>query len=159
MPSEPVLRTPNFRDDLDFCSNFYSSPFPAGGLEFRTVEHFYQSMLAADGQETIINAATPAIAKKLAKTFPRIPDEAEAKDRVMSMGLYFKFLYHLNLREKLLAVPNERLIETNWWHDNYWGACMCPKCAQQPKLNKLGHLLALTKSYFAYLSFVEGLGK
>ena len=45
------------------------------------------------------------------------------------------------LREKLLATKDAELIEGNWWHDNFWGNCLCSKCKDIQGKNMLGKLL------------------
>lgn len=49
-------------------------------------------------------------------------------------------------REKLLLTQDEDLIEGNWWHDNIWGDCSCPKCKDIPGKNRLGILLMEIRS-------------
>lgn len=46
-----------------------------------------------------------------------------------------------NLKQWLIGTGNETLIEGNWWHDNFWGACSCPKCEKKRKHNNLGKIL------------------
>lgn len=47
----------------------------------------------------------------------------------------------VNLRVKLLATEDEELVEGNYWHDNFWGNCSCPKCKDIQGKNVLGTLL------------------
>lgn len=51
-----------------------------------------------------------------------------------------KFTYSI-LRRKLLSTFQAELIEGNWWHDNFWGNCLCDDCEDIPGLNHLGRLL------------------
>jgi len=63
------------------------------------------------------------------------------KDDVM-LGLLRQKFTKLNHYGPLLLETHPReLIEGNYWHDNYWGDCKCPKCIHVPGSNKLGHLL------------------
>ena len=62
----------------------------------------------------------------------------------MYQGLKLKFSDPI-LKEKLLATGNEKLEEGNWWHDNFWGNCYCPKCKNIEGVNKLGKLLMLLR--------------
>lgn len=34
-----------------------------------------------------------------------------------------------------------KLVETNYWHDQFWGSCFCPQHEQIPGMNMLGELL------------------
>lgn len=55
--------------------------------------------------------------------------------------LRMKFTQNTKLRKRLLATRNERLVEGNTWHDNFWGECYCPHCENKVGLNHLGKLL------------------
>ena len=58
----------------------------------------------------------------------------------MLIGLRKKFA-NPELRDLLLATGDEELVEGNYWHDNEWGNCTCPRCKNIPGKNKLGKLL------------------
>ena len=47
---------------------------------------------------------------------------------------------------RLLSTSNATLVEGNWWHDNFWGDCYCPKCKGIPGANTLGRLLMELRS-------------
>ena len=64
----------------------------------------------------------------------------EIKEEVMYEIVSNKFK-NKRMQAKLLATENEQLVEGNYWHDNYWGSCTCPRCLQKPKENKLGKIL------------------
>ena len=44
------------------------------------------------------------------------------------------------LRQMLLDTGDAILIEGNFWHDNFFGSCTCPKCGNKGQ-NNLGKLL------------------
>jgi predicted NAD-dependent protein-ADP-ribosyltransferase YbiA (DUF1768 family) len=69
----------------------------------------------------------------------------------MAEAIMFKFLAHPNLAAKLIATPDEELIEYNEWHDNFWGMCTCNVCANKTHQNKLGKLLTITREYLINL--------
>lgn len=52
-----------------------------------------------------------------------------------------KYTRHADLRAKLLATGDAKLIEGNWWHDNFWGDCSCERCATKLGMNNLGRIL------------------
>lgn len=45
------------------------------------------------------------------------------------------------LKKKLLETGDAELIEGNYWHDNTWGQCYCPRCKNKIGENHLGKLL------------------
>ena len=40
----------------------------------------------------------------------------------------------------LLSTGDQELIEGTWWHDKFWGICICTKCANKGD-NNLGKIL------------------
>ena len=67
------------------------------------------------------------------------PDWENVKNEVMRELLMVKFGSG-KLREWLLATGDEKLVEGNTWHDNYWGSCICPRCRNRGR-NELGKTL------------------
>jgi predicted NAD-dependent protein-ADP-ribosyltransferase YbiA (DUF1768 family) len=59
----------------------------------------------------------------------------------MLAGLELKFGCNADIRKALLATHPQELVEGNYWHDNYWGNCLCPKCTHIEGQNHLGKLL------------------
>lgn len=135
-----------FEGDYEFLSNFFFSPFSFKGIEYPTNEHFFQAMKTVDRnlQKAIAQAPTPGKAKRLGRQVNLVPNWETIKDTVMYQGLKLKFSDPI-LKEKLLATGNEKLEEGNWWHDNFWGNCYCPKCKNIEGVNKLGKLLMLLR--------------
>jgi predicted NAD-dependent protein-ADP-ribosyltransferase YbiA (DUF1768 family) len=78
-PSEKV------KEEHIFLNNFAHSPFIVDGLEYKTVEHFYQAHKFSDERFEIIRLAeTPASAKTLAHSFEVNQPEWELKkDSIM----------------------------------------------------------------------------
>lgn len=62
------------------------------------------------------------------------------KVEIMLIGLRLKFS-NPSMKKKLLDTGNRELIEGNYWHDNFWGDCYCPKCVNTNGQNTLGKLL------------------
>jgi N-glycosidase YbiA len=126
-PQQPVLPKAkqvvidSFRFEFGFLSNFHEASIWMGGKRYPSVEHAYQS-LKVGGEETIREAKTPAIAKKLGRTFPMVPDWDSKKVDVMRTLLEEKFKNPL-LRSMLLATEDAELIEGNTWNDTFWGIC------------------------------------
>lgn len=134
-----------FRGKYFFLSNFYLVP---GGIKYKdmtfpTVENAYQAAKTNEDVSafTYISAAE---AKKLGKVIPLRKDWETVKYQIMFDFLKQKFdkikgygmLYH-----KLQDVSGD-IVETNTWHDNLWGACVCERCKNKTKHNILGHMLS-----------------
>lgn len=83
-----------------------------------------------------------------------MPDWADRRVGVMAYGLYHKFVMHADLRLMLIDTGIEELVEGNYWHDNFWGDCGCPKCASIKGKNVLGRLLMNTRNYFRELTSI-----
>jgi ribA/ribD-fused uncharacterized protein len=139
---EVITEIVSFDKDYEFLSNFYHSPFTVDGIQYDTVEHFFQSRKASTWDEAMwVNAAdTPGLAKGRGRKVSMRPDWEQIKVDVMRFALEQKFAIP-ELKEKLLATGNIELIEGNWWDDNFWGDCYCPACQSFQGKNMLGKLL------------------
>ena len=118
----------SFRGKYAFLSNFYERPFVYEGTVYPTAEHAFQAA-KTDSQiykEDIINARTPAEAKRLGRHVPLRTDWDLVKLNIMLYILRAKFAKSFG--RQLLETDNEELVEGNIWHDNYWGSCTCFNC-------------------------------
>ena len=127
-----------------FLSNFWPATVMHGGIVFPTVENFYQAMkvdktdISTRRQFQSISAVE---AKKKGKQIEKRKDWNDAMAlEVMLYGLRAKFTQGSELAEKLLATEDQELIETNYWHDTFWGKCTCANHVGNGE-NKLGILL------------------
>lgn len=113
------------------CLVFYD------GHAYNSVEHAYQAQKSLDPaiQKMIRDAATPAQAKKLARSVKIREDWDEVKVPLMRELLKEKFAQEPE-RSTLLSTGDEELVEGNWWHDRFWGQCPIGN-----GLNWLGKLL------------------
>lgn len=115
--------------------------------EYASVEHAYQASKFLDPELRArfrYNGLTPGQAKRLGENLKskRRKDWEDVSLEMMKGLLIQKFKYSI-LRRKLLSTFMAKLIEGNWWHDNFWGDCLCgerPEC-EAPGLNHLGRLL------------------
>jgi ribA/ribD-fused uncharacterized protein len=139
-----------FRGQYRWLSNFWFSPMDIWGLKFKTNEHYFTFSKTADPEwaNRIINADTPSAAKKLGQQCPVRPNWKTLRTGVMSNGLWSKFVQNPPLLEKLVATWPTRLVEGNYWHDNFWGNCLCPKCEKIEGINALGKLLMSHRETF-----------
>ena len=104
-------------------SNFYPSFMIIHGKEYRTVEHFYQSMKAydKDDEEKIRKTFAPWKAKKLGNNVAIVENWEGTKEAVMKDGLLAKFSQNQELKDLLLSTEDKVLIEHAPWGDSYWG--------------------------------------
>jgi len=84
-------------------------------------------------------------AKKWARTKFNLPDRPDWKQinvqGVMKPLIDIKFALGSELASMLLDTGEAHLTEGNWWHDNWWGNCICEGCKEKRKYNNLGILL------------------
>ena len=140
-----------FDGQYAFLSNFYSSPFIYEGIVYPTNEHFFQAMktLDIDERKKIAAAETPGKAKRMGRNVQLRSDWEKVKVYYMELGLRLKFA-NKALAEKLIATGDEELIEGNWWCDQTWGSCNCPKHIRTPGRNLLGMLLMELRKELQY---------
>ena len=153
-----------FRNEYSFLSNFYYAnqylPIPGYGvLMFKTNEHFFVWCKTNNPEHKmeILNAPTPAIAKKMGSPKGYImpdgrlfkidlrPDWDVVKDPAMIAGLELKFGQNADIRQALVATYPEDIQEGNWWNDTYWGVC------NGQGENNLGKILMQVRSEFAWV--------
>lgn len=146
--------------DLDgpygFCSNFDTTPFqvPFLGVTVRSVEHGFNAAKTTDVLQRgrVLIAATPKAAKAAGRRVTLRPGWDEGlRVLVMQKLLVAKFSVP-RLNEALLDTGTTTLVETNTWHDNFWGDCTCadadgrhPACLA-PGTNMLGELLMAVRA-------------
>lgn len=112
-------------------------------MEFQTVENFYQAMKAKKDDLTTrrrISIQPPTQAKKMGNRIKLRPDWEEIKLDVMAYALRYKFAPYTSWADKLLATGVSEIVESNTWHDTFWGKCFCKRCLGQGE-NHLGRLL------------------
>lgn len=132
-----------FTGALAFLSNFFLCTIMYDGMKFTSNEAFFQAMKTQN--KTVrkqFEGISPAAAKKLGRTIKLRPDWESIKLQVMEHGLRKKFdpATNIDLVIALVNTGNDELVESNYWHDNYWGSCTCSKCGNKGQ-NNLGKLL------------------
>jgi ribA/ribD-fused uncharacterized protein len=138
-------QAPMFSGDLAFLSNFDPTRFhvPALGCDVATAEHAFNALKTVVSSERarVLAAGTPSEAKRLGRRVT-LRDGWDTGVRVQAMQrvLVAKFAIP-DLRVRLQATGDLRLVETNHWHDAFWGRCFCPTHAETPGTNMLGELL------------------
>lgn len=134
----------HFTKEHRWLSNFHPIKVRLGDLEFPTTEHAYQAAKSADieVQKLFREIEKPGDARKIGQSIEI--DDIERwngfrKFQVMEDLQRQKFS-DPELRKRLLATDDAELIEGNWWHDNCWGSCSCPKCGNKGQ-NELGKII------------------
>ncbi len=119
-----------------------------GGLQFATVENFFQAMKTLDESDRRKMASmNPYESKRYSKKVTLRADWEEIKLDVMEYGLRKKFAPGTSWHSKLMQSKGE-IVEWNDWHDNYWGDCQCGRCINVPGQNHLGKLLMKIRAEF-----------
>lgn len=121
-----------------FLSNFFICPVWFEGRLWPTSEHAYQAAktLVPLEQQTIYEAKTPGVAKKLGKSVTLREDWKDVRVSIMHRILLAKFALP-EMEELLLSTGNLKLIEGNTWNDTFWGVDIRTRVGQ----NMLGRLL------------------
>jgi hypothetical protein len=129
----------SFRGEFAFLSNFEACDIYYENIMYPSVEHAFQATKTTNEGErlAIANAATPGKAKQMGRAVTLRADWEEVKDSIMDQLLALKFGQGLR-RAQLFSTGDRVLIEQNFWHDQYWGCCYCPKHKDIPGRNQLG---------------------
>lgn len=130
-----------------FLSNFYAEPFVCGLLgEVKTAEHAYQAYKCriVSDRLVVLNASSPAQAKKVGRMVELRPDWEAVKFIMMRAVLAAKFEHETELAQKLLVTGDALLVEGNDWGDRTWGV------VDGVGENWLGHLLMARRAELRY---------
>jgi ribA/ribD-fused uncharacterized protein len=120
-----------------YLSNFALCSVWFEGHMYGSVEHAYQAAktLGEDQRRRIRHLPTPNQAKKAGRWVTLRPDWKDVKVPIMKRLLQEKFAQEPG-RTILLSTEGAKLIEGNWWGDQFWGQSPLG-CGQ----NMLGTLL------------------
>ena len=139
----------NFSGEYDFLSSFYLARVKDRDydIQYPSVEHGYQAQktMVYAGRVEIAHLSTPGKAKRAGQRLALRVDWEEVKTGVMYMLVRQKFQDPV-LAAKLIATGDQELREGNYWHDQYWGDCTCPKHKDVPGENMLGQILMTVRS-------------
>ena len=131
-----------FKGENSWLSNFAPCMFTYQGISYPTTEHFYQAWkFDVDKRAKVAAAPTPGKAKQMGSKAKLCWNWDTVRVEVMKTALEYKFVHNLHYRSLLKATGNANLVEGNWWHDNFWGNCNCPKCREITGSNMLGKLI------------------
>jgi ribA/ribD-fused uncharacterized protein len=122
-----------FKGEHAFLSNFFIVQVTMDGVTYPSVENAYQAAKTFESRTEFAHC-TPGEAKRMGQQVDLRSDWENVKDRVMFHLLEKKFQSPY-LRKKLVATHPRKLVEGNWWGDEYWGRC------RGKGQNKLGQML------------------
>ena len=141
-------------------SNFEHAMVIYQHMAFPTVEHAYVAAKSRDvkfrGQIAAMSSKLVGQAKKWGRTITLRSDWEKVKLGIMEDLLIQKFSPEkktLNIPnphyEVLMSTGDQLLVEGNYWHDNYWGNCLCEKCMKIEGQNHLGLLLMKVREFYS----------
>ena len=126
----------SFTRENHFLSNFFNAPVIYEGVQYLNNEAAFQSAKVTSlTEKKKFENLQPNHAKSLGRRVKLRSDWEKIKDQVMYDCVKDKFTRNLDLKNKLLATKDAKLIEGNTWNDKYWGVC------NGVGQNKLGHIL------------------
>lgn len=133
---------PRFVDEHCFLSNFYFFDVKYEGVVYPTAEHAFQAAKCVNpkDRDKILKTKTPAAAKSLGRRIRMKLNWNSERLAAMERILKMKFS-DPELRLRLKNTSGEELIEGNYWHDQFWGTCICLKHKNIKGENMLGKLL------------------
>lgn len=142
-------------------SNFEPAFVTFEGLTFPTVEHAYVAAKSLDKKFrrdiALMGMRQAGLAKKWGRTATLRSDWEKIKVDIMEMLLLQKFnpekkdvALRYNVYYKVLKeTGDELLVEGNFWHDNFWGNCICENCIKIEGKNQLGVSLMKVREFYA----------
>lgn len=111
-------------DEYGFMSNFAQYPIVVDGKKWATTEHYFQAMKFVgtphEGEVRAAPTAKEAANRGRDRSRPLRGDWESVKDDVMRRALRAKFEQHEDIRDRLLATGDAKLIEKTSG-DYYWG--------------------------------------
>lgn len=121
-----VDKIDSFSGENRFLSNFWPVPnkIVFRDLQFGSVEHAY---VASKSLDPVVwgylsnTDASPGVVKRYGRTIKVRDDWDQVKLGFMEDFVRQKFFLNIELREKLLATGDAKLIEGNTWGDTFWG--------------------------------------
>lgn len=108
-----------------------------------TVEHAFQAAKAITDRDflKVYKADKPRDARRIGRSITLRKDWEQIKIGIMTELVWCKFEQNPELLNKLLNTGSAKLIEGNWWHDNFFGDCFCESCINIDGKNMLGYIL------------------
>lgn len=120
----------SYVENQKYCINWFSnmkrmdSPISHKGVNFWTIENFYQAMKSNDINEIKkIALMNPFKAKLYTRNIKIRENWNDIKLEIMKYGIKHKFSEGTKWKKELDKCKTE-IIEWNNWNDTYWGKCI-----------------------------------
>jgi len=136
-------------------SNFEPAKVRFENLTFPTVEHAYVAAKSLDRSfrrdVALMPAGKAGQVKKWGRTIKLRDDWDKVNIEIMSDLIVQKFNANNNYERNqlLLNTGDQLIVEGNFWHDNYWGNCLCDKCMKIKGLNHLGLIIMKVREFYS----------
>ena len=144
-----INRITVFRQENAFLSNMYPVQIVYDGGVYNCVESAFQAAkIENPADRTAFFRLDGKTAKSAGLRVKLRADWDSIKLVILRELLQIKFAED-PLYAKLLSTGDAELIETNAWHDNFYGDCLCSRCIRTPGQNMLGKLLIEVRSSIA----------
>jgi ribA/ribD-fused uncharacterized protein len=112
-------------------------------IVFSSTESAYQYAKAftdEDKAKMLGEKDNPFMAKRKSRMIKVREDWASVNLGIMRDLLDQKF-HQQPYAQLLIDTGDDYIIESNYWHDCFYGSCTCEKCKDKEKLNHLGKML------------------
>lgn len=129
-----------FRGKYYFLSNFYPCKITYNGISYLNAEAALHAQKDSSRSEEFKDLDASA-AKKLGRNVTIRTDWDDVKNKIMAQILFQKFS-NPKLRGMLLDTGEAELVESNTWHDTYWGVY------NGQGRNELGNILMGIRYYY-----------
>lgn len=132
----------SFKGEYAWLSNMEPCPILHKGKIYSCVETPYQMEKCANEEDKARFARYDGYeAKREGKKIQVRADWDDVKVKIMGSLLKKKFINIPSFRARLEATGDQEIVEGNYWHDNFWGNCTCPRCSHVEGRNALGKML------------------
>ena len=119
-----------------YLSNFYDVTVTFDNITYDNSEAAFHAQKVLDEElRKQFAKLSPRAAKRKGRRVQLRDDWEDVKDDIMYQIVKAKFEQHPELRDKLRATDNLKIVEFNTWGDREWGVC------DGDGLNKLGKIL------------------
>lgn len=130
-----------FQENYRWLSNFHEMEIKFMGFTFPSTENAYQAAKSSSIEHARkCTICSPAVSKKLGRNCVIRPNWDEIKLQIMFDINMIKYSNE-ELALMLIHTGTQEIVEGNYWHDNFWGNCYCPRCKGFAGENNLGKII------------------
>ena len=136
-----------FKARRRFLSNDHKIRVEYNGIIYNNSESAYQAQKHPETRLDFVNLK-PAEAYKLGRSVSLRADWDDVRENIMYEVVRAKFEQNSKIRRMLIGTGDKKLLNTNGYHDNFWGNCCCSACKNIDGLNRLGIILMNLREEF-----------